>query len=241
MSAKPDTERGIFERFACDAGLIVRAQSISQPDPPDIRCEVEGFGPVAFELVQLDDATELQRLGYLTRSQEFWADAAKDLPPETLERHRGAQVNVVFDPEANQGRRRAALALIASWLDNLPAGIEAVFGGLPPGLRSAELKHFPSMTDGPLVREVSEHSVKFEGPQCAPVGIHLDRIDKKIAQYPDGWGVRAELLAYARWGMPFSDQMHSAPQYLANLFPGGVFARGWIYEVTSRRVVARAP
>ena len=92
-----------------------------------------------------------------------------------------------------------------------------------------------------MVREVSEHSVKFEGPQCAPVGIYLDRIDRKMVQYPKGWGVRAELLAYARWGMPFSDQMHSAPQYLARLLPGGIFARGWIYEVTSRHVVACAP
>jgi len=41
--------------------------------------------------------------------------------------------------------------------------------------------------------------------------------------------------------MPFSDQMHRAPEYLAARFPAGIFARGWIYEVTSHRVVARAP
>jgi hypothetical protein len=55
-------ERGIFECFAQAAGLVVRPQSIAQPDPPDILCEIEGLGQVAFELVQLDDAEELQRM-----------------------------------------------------------------------------------------------------------------------------------------------------------------------------------
>jgi hypothetical protein len=240
-AAKADLERAIFERFAHDAHFIVRAQSITQPDPPDIVCEVEGLGRVAFELVQLDDGEELQRMGYLRRGPEFWADAAQALPPEALERHRGAQINVEFDPKANQGQRRTALRAIATELCELPEGAEGtLFGKLPPGLLSAELKHFP-MTEGPSILEVSAHSVKFEGLQCGPVGIHLDRIDKKIAQYPDDWGVRAELLAYARWGMPFTDQMHEAPQFLASRFPGGIFARGWIYELTSRRIVARAP
>jgi len=65
VSAKQDTERGIFERFAFDARLAVRVQSITQPDPPDIFCEIEGLGRAAFELVQLDDPIELQRMGYL--------------------------------------------------------------------------------------------------------------------------------------------------------------------------------
>ena len=74
-----------------------------------------------------------------------------------------------------------------------------------------------------------------------PVGIHLSRIDDKIAHYRVGWGVRTELLAYARWGMPFSDQMHRAPEFLAARFPGGIFARGWIYELTSHDIVACVP
>jgi len=56
-------ERAIFERFARDAHLVVRADSITQPDPPDFLCAVEGLGQVAFELVQLDNAEELQRMG----------------------------------------------------------------------------------------------------------------------------------------------------------------------------------
>lgn len=73
-SEKALVERGIFECFAQAAGLIVRPKSITQPDPPDILCEIEGLGQVGFELVQLDDQRELQRMGYLGRGPEFWEE-----------------------------------------------------------------------------------------------------------------------------------------------------------------------
>jgi hypothetical protein len=156
--------------------------------------------------------------------------------------HRGAQINVEFQLKANQTERRAALEQIAFALSKLPEGAEgALFETLPPGLISAELKHFP-MNDGPLIFEVSGFQVSApEEPGYGPVGIHLSRIDDKIAHYRDGWGVRAELLAYPRWGMPFSDQMHRASEYLAGRFPGGIFTRGWIYELNSHYIVACAP
>jgi hypothetical protein len=240
-TAKADLERAIFERFAQDAGFTVRAQSITQPDPPDVVCEFEGLGRVAFELVQLDDAEELQRMGYLHRAREFWSEATEALGRDVMERHRGAQINVEFHRKANQRERRAALKLIAAALCELPEGAErTLFDKLPPGLMAADLKYFP-MSDGPLIFEVSGFSVNFEASRCGPAGIDLTRIDKKVAQYSDGWGVRAELLAYARWGMPFSDQMHEVSQYLARRFPAGIFARAWIYELTSHRIVACAP
>jgi Transposase domain (DUF772) len=69
----------------------------------------------------------------------------------------------------------------------------------------------------------------------------LEYNDAKVKQYKDGWGTRAELLAYSRWGLPFSDQETGAEEYLIARMPGGIFSRGWIYELTARRIVARAP
>jgi hypothetical protein len=83
--------------------------------------------------------------------------------------------------------------------------------------------------------------IRFEEAKDAPIGIDLSRIDAKIAKYKEGWCVRAELLAFARWGMPFSDQQHRAPEYLAKRLPAGIFQRGWIFEAASQIVVARAP
>jgi hypothetical protein len=98
-------ERGIFECFAQAAGLVVRPGSISQPDPPDILCELEELGPVGFELVQLDDQGELQRMKYLRRGPEFWEESLREIPQDVVERHRAAQINVVFDAKA-KGRLR---------------------------------------------------------------------------------------------------------------------------------------
>lgn len=246
MSSAPATkaleERGIFECFARAAGLVVRPESITQPDPPDILCEIEGLGQVGFELVQLDDQRELQRMKYLGRGPEFWEEALQETPHDVLERHRTAQINVVFDPKASQARRRGALKLIADALRRIPAGVEgALLTEMPEGLESAELRCFRSIAYGPVMREVSRFAVTFEPGRIAPAGIDFERIQSKIDHYGHGWGTPAELVAYARWGMPFSDQMHEAPQFIASRFPGGIFRRGWIYEVTSRRVIACAP
>lgn len=233
-------ERGIFECFARAAGLVVRPESIAQPDPPDILCEIKGLCQVAFELVQLDDQAELQRMNYLRRDPEFWLDVKKALNPEVLQRHRSTRITVAFDPTANQAVRRAAMHFLADVLRDSPGEAKGPISNLPDGLESAVLSSYLE-NDGPSIFEVSGFSVKADPAQVAPSGIHLDRIDRKIARYSNGWGVRAELLAYARYGMPFSDQVHKVPQYLAARFPGGVFQRGWIYEVTSHLVVACAP
>jgi hypothetical protein len=239
---KAQEERGIFECFAQVAGLVVRPESITQPDPPDILCEIDGLGQVGFELVQLDDQLELQRMKYLGRGPEFWEDTLREMPRDVAERHRAAQINVAFDATANQARRREALKLIAEALSERPEGSEGtLFEKMPEGLESAELRCFRTVTHGPLMREVSGFSVRFEPGRVAPVGIDLERIQSKIDRYTKGWGMRAELLAYARWGMPFSDQAHEAPRFLASRFPGGIFERGWIFELTSRRIVACAP
>jgi hypothetical protein len=243
-SHKADTaaeERGIFEHFAHHAKLEVRDGSITQPDPPDILCGVDGLGAVAFELVSLDSGDELRRMGYFLRVEEFWSAELQKAEPATLARHAGAQINVSFRAAANQAARKAALGTLVAALGNLPNGAEGeVFGALPEALESAEMRCFP-ITGGPVIREFSLHAVKFENPGWAPVDIDLSRIDAKIAKYKNGWGVRAELLAYSRWGMPFSDQMHKAPEYLAARIPAGIFSRLWIYELTSGVVVACAP
>jgi hypothetical protein len=241
-AAKALEERGIFACFAQAAVLNVRPESITQPDPPDIRCEIERLGPVGFELVQLEVGDELRRMKYLGRGPEFLEDTIRDMPPDVSERHRRAQINVAFDSKANKGQRRGALRLIAAVLCKVEGGTEGAFlEERPEGLESAELRCFPTITDGPRMRDVSDCAVRFEPGRIAPVGIELDRIDKKIARYPNGWSMRTELLAYARWGMPFSDQPQDAQQFLARRLPAGIFARGWIYELTSRRIVACAP
>ena len=126
-TARAIEERGIFECFVHAAGLVVRPETITQPDPPDILCEIERVGQVGFELVQLDSQAELQRMKYLGRGPEFWEDVLRETPREVVERHRATQVNVTFDATANQGQRRKALELIVDALRGRPEGVEGSF------------------------------------------------------------------------------------------------------------------
>ena len=54
---KARVEKGVFREFAKRAGLRLVPQSIRKGDPdqgePDILCEAEGEGPLAFELMEL--------------------------------------------------------------------------------------------------------------------------------------------------------------------------------------------
>jgi hypothetical protein len=227
---KQELERGIFEEFARFAELKVVEGTISQPDPPDILCEVEGLGQVAFELVQLDSRAELSRMSDFQGVRALWAGAVEDMPPAIRARHVNAQIDVIFRAGAIQRVRREIFARIVDRLGVLPPDfVGQVFDEDQPALlESADLRRF-DINDGPIINEVSPGG---------PAPIDLTRIDGKIAHYADGWGTRAELLAYSRWGMPFSDQNTGAEDYLRTRFPSGIFSRGWIFELTSRRIVA---
>ncbi len=227
---KRELERGIFEEFARSAELKVVKSTISQADPPDILCEVAGLGRVAFKLVQLDSPAELSRMSDFQGVRVLWAGAVEGMQPAIRARHVNAQIDVIFRPGAIQRVRREIFAKIVDRLGALPPDfVGQVFDEDPPALlESANLRRF-DLNDGPIINEVSA---------SGPAPIDLTRIDGKIAHYADGWGTRAELLAYSRWGMPFSDQTTGAEDYLRTRFPSGIFMRGWIFELTSRRIVA---
>jgi hypothetical protein len=229
---KSREERGIFEEFAAAAGLQIAPGSVIQPDPPDILCEVAGIGRVAFELVQLDGREELSRMSDFRHSGHLWADVTRNLDSDVRQRHSNVQINVCFQAGADQRMRRKIFSQMVARLNSLPAIFTGdLFEENPSGLASAQIRRF-NIDSGPSIREVSA---------SGPVGVDLSRIEAKVAHYKEGWGVRAELLAYSRWGMPFSDQNTGVEEYLAGRFPVGVFSRAWIFELTSRRVVARAP
>ena len=86
--------------------------TISQPDPPDILCEVEGLGRVAFELVQLDSPDELSRMNDFQGVRALWAEAVEGLQPASRARHMNAQIDVIFRAGAIQRVRREIFAKI---------------------------------------------------------------------------------------------------------------------------------
>jgi hypothetical protein len=81
-TTKAQNERQIFELLASWAGLILVPNSIQQNNPPapDIECQVQGFGPLAVELVALDDPETRTRLQNMHATDDAWKYALKKWP-----------------------------------------------------------------------------------------------------------------------------------------------------------------
>jgi hypothetical protein len=80
---KEEIEFRVFEALAPLAGLNVVPGSILQPPPPapDIYCEIAGAGPLAVELVAIDDDETRTRLNHMYNTKEAWRRALSKWPP----------------------------------------------------------------------------------------------------------------------------------------------------------------
>jgi hypothetical protein len=117
-------ERALFERFAKAAGLDIDLGSITQPDPPDIVCNVAGFGSVGFELTAVDDVGALTRMALLARTDEFWAQALENLDPRIRAGlradHSNVQVSLVYAEPGSTKQRRTAMRTVLERLAAKP-------------------------------------------------------------------------------------------------------------------------
>ena len=73
---QPERERRVFRFFAADAaqyaGLPLIAETITSRDPPepDILCEIEGHGSVAFELAEILDQASMKVMATMMRTRD---------------------------------------------------------------------------------------------------------------------------------------------------------------------------
>jgi hypothetical protein len=152
---KPQRERAIFEELAQLAGLQVVPDSISQPDPPDIVCEIVTHGALAIELVAIDAPETRSRLDNMSTTDEAWSRALTTWPTESQARLVDETMDVffsiVFDNRAGVRDRTKALRAIQEFLLRHPRHT----GVVPPasvdrhlGITSATV-HRGHVTRGP--------------------------------------------------------------------------------------------
>jgi hypothetical protein len=239
---QPDTkdeERQVFELFARAARLPVVAGSIEQPEPaPDVLCGIDGLGRVAFELTRLDDTAELTSKLLWLSTGKLWEQTLAGLSDEQRSdlRHRYADADIalVFVEHADQRKRRAAIQGLALHLLTLLSGYSGsvrVDSRQAIAIRSAEIRRY-AMRHGPLVRELHASWLK---------PVDLSRIDKKLDPGEYTVSERLELLAYSRWNGPLASDARDFHAYLAARIPGSRFARAWLFEVMTGRVIAHYP
>jgi len=120
-AAQAAHEKDAFARFAVDVGFpVVHGSITSREEPePDILCETENEGPVAFELVTLDSDFLREDLNTHQRNQEA---LARQLPPGSrgrreLEAKFGrVLLHVCFSMRSTQREREAVLRRLIYWL-----------------------------------------------------------------------------------------------------------------------------
>jgi hypothetical protein len=199
---KQEIERRVFGALAPVIGWDITPGSIQQPPPPqpDILCDVVGQGPVAVELVALDDPKTRLRLTNMFGTRASW-DA-------TMKRHsagdqqalladlQDAHISVQFAELAGTRVRAAALGALQAFLLARPqfsGEVSAEDIGMPAGFDGARIFRGGTKNTGPYVSSPS-------GGYLQPPKI--DKIVEKLRDKTYEPAAPLELFAYATHDEP---------------------------------------
>jgi hypothetical protein len=226
-------ERATFERF-CDASdLQILDGSFAQPPEPapDIRATIVGEGPIAFELVCLDDDASQERLNLLGDAQALTRQYHQALHP-----NRRAAFDAAFGDaymmiafESTSGKRGVRKAL---------PGLFETLMQLPRGAKGQVFDHYSVRADGiervHIARDSSIHGPEFTTSTGGYVGsLNLTKLEEKLHRTYQS-DVPIELLAYAAEISRMSDD-ERIPEILDRMMPDSVYRRVWIFEQLLRK------
>jgi hypothetical protein len=156
--SKQAIERRTFEALAPLIGWEIVPGSVQQPAPPqpDILCEVVERGPVAVELVSLDDEDTRLRLSNMFNTRDAWALALSRWPEDVQHRLRAdllnAYISLNFSEDLGTRDRAEVLRAVQQVLSaapNFAGAIAAESIGTPPGFHGAKVGRFDHIKDGP--------------------------------------------------------------------------------------------
>ncbi len=229
-------ERFIFSRFVAAAGLDIVEGSIEQPksDPPDLRANVESYGPTAFELLRLNDPDDLKAKNRVVPGGKLFkaAFAALENPRRAALAAKFADcaITICFSGTETDTARRAALAFLWGLLEELPAQ------------HNGEVHLAPYKPPAALDFLYVTHTSGRDGPhlQCFGSGgeypLNLEKLREKLLTPYDG-SERLELLAYIDRGeIAFLGATERIEELIAELLPESSFRTVWIYEGLLDRV-----
>ena len=227
-------EHATFQRF-CDACELEIAPDTSiqqlEPPAPDILATITGAGPIAFELVCLDDDASQERLNLMGDAQALTRQHHGELVPERRAAFDAAfgdaMMMIAFVPASGKRGVRKALPGLFEALMRLPPGAKGqVFDyrrAPPAGVERVNIARDPSI-EGP---EFSTSSGGYVG------SLNLAKLEEKLGKtYLSDAPV--ELLAYAAEISRQSDD-EAIPQIVNRLMPGSAYRRVWIFEQLLRK------
>lgn len=236
MDSHAKRELDVFSLFAACSPLRVSMGSIQKrtPPEPDIVCELEGGGGIAFELVELADSIMVKTSADTATHRQCFNDAiaalGRDAGPEFRERYGTGFFHFSFREGSSLRTRKKGITEAVKRLarmsrtvsgdvplpkEGLP-GIEAIMVGLC-GVR------------GPMFDDTK--AVNFRDPSKDNIVGKLRRCYQ--SQLP------VELLAYYDLH-PVLPESHWLPRLAADLkqeLPPSQFRRVWVFDKNSRRIL----
>jgi len=238
---KKEFEQRVFEVLAPLAGLQIVRGTISQPDPPDIVCDIVGRGRIGFELVSIDAEETRVRLDNMLATDEAWERALATWPPDSqpivARETQDIFFVITFSNDAGLRDRTRALRRIQEFLVTHP-GHEGV---LPPEATGRDSKiraaiaHRRPAINGPKFSHFSVGS--WLPPQVA-------KIEEKLrpGRYCET-DIPMELFAYAVHDEP-DLQLGSLEQLqdaITKMLPGSAFRRAYIFDFGFRKLLYKYP
>ena len=122
MNKQEEIEKRVFEAF-CDASeLSINKDSIKnmKPRKPDILCEVDKIGLIAFELTEIIDRNCANNLKKQIATQNFLYDYYSNLPEDFKnqfkEKYKNARIWPKFHDSCTKRQRKSILPKIFEYL-----------------------------------------------------------------------------------------------------------------------------
>ena len=230
-------EKQTFSLFAEACKLTIRPDSIEnrKPPEPDILCEVEGEGFIAFEMVELIDQNLAQRVHEKIKLQKLFEDAFQNLQvahrSNIGKRFGNALIHVSFKEEAPSRSRSKSISLVFDLLQEMTTE----FVG--------ELRPMGGSILGKVVKKVTVRRGNFSGPcfnieaggSFADPTINLLR-QKFEKQYKSPFPI--ELLAYYELqpALPESFWLPEIQAFMIEQLKSSQFGRVWVHDIGTRTV-----
>jgi len=229
-------ELAVFVEFSNVAPFTVVPGSIQQPPPPlpDIACEIDGIGKVAFELTELIDSSFQSRLDLMFKTKEYYskywkeelsADERKDFEAK----YEDALLHLVFRGNVGLIERRRLAPQLFSELLRLPNGGTGTFlrrdSRLFPNFEEARIRRGTFV--GPII---DIDSFGWIGDPTEPA------ITRKLRKsYPCNCPLH--LLAHIEINvLPPEGAWKAAARDAVDLLEGSQFEKIWVYDRTSRTI-----
>ncbi len=241
--SKQAAKRRTFEALAPLIGWEIVPGSVRQPAPPqpDILCEIVERGPVAVELVSLDDEATRTRLSNMFNTRDAWALALSRWPEDVQHRLRtnllNAYISLNFSEDLGTRDRAELLRAVQQVLSaapNFTGEITAESIGAPSGFHGARVGRYDHIKDGPKLSAPS--SGYWNRPQ-------VNKIAEKLSDKTYTTAAPLELFAYSPHDEPDGavGSLEEICAVAAKHLPGSQFRRVHVFHLGFLKHICSMP